>query len=91
MTKIIHRLTASIALPAAAAAIIGGAAIGLAGPASAGTAADNSAPGTSNQIVTDGTKGPIYSGPTGSAFAPEKPFWNSKRDYYDNNKGGYYQ
>ena len=73
----IRRLTAAVALPAAAAAIIGGAAIGLAGTAHAAPVGDPS------QTVQN--NGPAVSAP------PQKPYWNNKHGYYNNNKHGYYK
>jgi hypothetical protein len=78
MLTTIRRLTGAVALPAAAAAIIGGAALGLAGTANAADTDDAGQTTVQND-------GPVVSAP-----ANRKPYWNNKHGYYDNNKHGWY-
>ncbi len=81
MPTMIRGLTGAIVLPAAAAGIISGAALGLAGTANAGI---NPA-GDPFELAIVQTDGPAVTSP-----AYKKPYWNDKRSYYNNDKGGYY-
>jgi hypothetical protein len=81
MPTIIRRLTGAIVLPAAAAGIIGGAVLGLAGTANASI----DPAGKPFKIAIVQNDGPAVPSPSN-----KKPYWNDKRGYYNNDKGGYY-
>ena len=93
MTTIICRLAATLALRAAAAAVISGAALVLAGPATASTSSPTGAAahGKHSQAPAD------IAVPNETPQVPgwlKKPFFNDKHSYYDNydnDKHSYYQ
>ena len=104
ITTIICRLAATLALRAAAAAVISGAALVLAGPATASTSSltGAAAHGVHSQAPADSTP-PHRHRPSDIAVPNEtprepgwlkKPFFNDKHSYYDNydnDKHSYYQ
>jgi hypothetical protein len=100
MTTIICRLAATLALRAAAAAVISGAALVLAGPATASTSSltGAAAHGVHSQAPADSTP-PQRHRPSDTADPDEtpqlkKPFFDDKHSYYDNydnDKHSYYQ
>ena len=76
MSNTINRLIGSIALPGIAAAVIAGAAIGFANPA------------TAEAVTADSTEQTVE---PGVAHPPQRPYWNDKRGYYNYDKGLFYQ